>query len=121
MRESGTVSFAVTEDDCNVVINILLRLENAGMHLKKDKCSFMLPEVQFLGYKITTKGLEPPQGKVKAIREAPKPKNVTQLKSFLRAVNYYCTNLANNLSPFTSYYNIALSGPGDQNKSKLLS
>lgn len=90
------------EEHLKNLSEVLLRLENAGIHLKKDKCSFMLPEVQYLGHKISAKGLEPSEGKVKAIRKAPTPKNVTQLKSFLGAVNYYCKflpNLANNLSP----------------------
>ena len=90
------------EEHLKNLSEVLLRLENAGIHLKKDKCSFMLPEVQYLGHKISAKGLEPSEGKVKAIRKAPTPKNVTQLKSFLGAVNYYCKflpNLANSLSP----------------------
>ena len=90
------------KDHLKNLSEVLSRLENAGLHLKKDKCSFMLPEVQYLGHKISARGLEPSVEKVKAIREAPTPKNVTQLKSFLGAVNYYCKflpNLANKLCP----------------------
>ena len=43
------------EDHLKNLSEVLSRLENAGLHLKKDKCSFMLPEVQYLGHKISAK------------------------------------------------------------------
>ena len=93
----------ISEDDhLKNLDEVLQRLGNAGLHLKREKCSLMLPEVQYLGHKISAKGLEPTDEKIKAIREAPAPQNVTQLRSFLGAINYYCKflpNLANNLSP----------------------
>ena len=32
---------------------VLIRLEKAGLRLKKQKCSFMLPSVDYLGHSIT--------------------------------------------------------------------
>ena len=81
---------------------VLQRLGNAGLRLKREKCNFMLTEVKYLGHKISAKGLEPTDEKIKAIREAPQPQSVTQLRSFLGAINYYCKflpNLASSLSP----------------------
>ena len=49
----------------------------------------MLPSVECLGHKISAKGLQPSGEKVRAIREAPPPTNVSQLRSFLGLVNYY--------------------------------
>ena len=49
----------------------------------------MLPEVQYLGHTISAEGLKPSKSKVKAIEEAPVPRNVSELKSFLGLVNYY--------------------------------
>ena len=48
-----------------------------------------MPSVEFLGHRISAKGIEPILEKVEAIRKAPEPSDVTQLKSFLGAVNYY--------------------------------
>ena len=56
---------------------VLQKLVSAGMKLKPDKCFFMLQEVKYLGCKISAQGLEPTQEKVKAIVEAPAPRNVT--------------------------------------------
>ena len=85
---------------------VFQRLENAGLYLKKDKCNFMLPEVQYLGHKISAKGLEPTNEKIKAIKEAPQPENVTQLRSFLGAINYYCKFLPNLASSFSLIYKL---------------
>ena len=77
-------------------------LKNAGIHLKQEKCKFMLSEVQYLGHTISAEGLKPSKSKVKAIEEAPVPRNVSELKSFLGLVNYYAKflpNLASTLAP----------------------
>ena len=34
-------------------------LKNAGIHLKQEKCKFMLPEVEYLGHTISAEGLKP--------------------------------------------------------------
>jgi len=81
---------------------VLTRLETAGMRLKQQKCAFLLPEVEYLGHRITPNGLHPTPTKVKAITEAPAPKSVSELKAFLGLVNYYgkfLSNLATTLAP----------------------
>lgn len=41
----------------------LTKLEEAGLLLKRLKCSFLLPSVEYLGYKISKKGLQPIEDK----------------------------------------------------------
>lgn len=61
---------------------VLSRLEAAGVKLKKEKCSFLLPSVEFLGHHTSADGIQPTKQKVReAIQKAPEPKDVTQLKS----------------------------------------
>ena len=62
----------------------LTRLEKAGIRLKKDKCAFMLAAVEYLGHENTEAGLKTTVDKVV---EAPVPKDVSQLRSFLGLVN----------------------------------
>ena len=81
---------------------VLQRLETAGVRLKRGKCSFMLPEVEYLGHRISAKGLQPLASKVQAIRDAPTPTDVSQLRSFLGMLNYYgrfLPDLASILAP----------------------
>ena len=81
---------------------VLQRLQDAGMRLKKTKCLFLLPSVEYLGHIIRTEGLCTSDAKVSAIVNAPAPQNVTELRSFLGLVNYYgkfLPDLATTLSP----------------------
>ena len=68
---------------------VLQRLEEAALTLKKSKCKFAVPSIEYLGHVIDAKGLHPSESKVRAIRDAPTPTNVTELKSFLMLLKYY--------------------------------
>ena len=70
--------------------------------LNRDKCAFLLPQVEYLGHVIDDQGLHPTEEKVKAIKDAPRPKNVSELRAFLGIINYYgkfLPNLSTQLSP----------------------
>ena len=77
-------------------------MSRAGARLKKSKCCFFSTKVEFLGHLIDAQGLHPTPSKTKAIMDAPSPKSVTELKSFLGLLNYYCKflpNLSSTLHP----------------------
>ena len=81
---------------------LLERLESAGVRLKQEKYSFMLPEVEYLGHSISAQGIRLLSGKVRAIRDGPRPQEISQLRSFLGMLNYYgkfLHNLATLLRP----------------------
>ena len=46
-------------------------------------------QVVFWGFKIDKDGVRPTEDKVKAIHEAPEPKNKQELQSFLGLLNFY--------------------------------
>ena len=96
------VTGATEQEHLENLDTVLSRLETAGMRLKRNKCAFLLSAVEYLGHKISAKGLQPTDDKIQAIRRAPAPADVSQLKSFLGLVNYYCKflpNLSNTLAP----------------------
>ena len=81
---------------------VLGKLNEAGLRLKREKCAFMLNSVEYLGHNISADGLRPIEEKIRAIAEAPAPRNVAQLCSFLGLVNYYgkfLPQLSSTLSP----------------------
>ena len=81
---------------------VLELLDQAGLRLKREKCEFHKTSVEYLGHVIGEQGLKPTESKVKAIKEAPEPSNVTELRAFLGLLNYYgqfSPNIAATLHP----------------------
>ncbi|XP_021609044.1 uncharacterized mitochondrial protein AtMg00860-like [Manihot esculenta] len=64
-------------------------LRENEQYVKPEKCSFVQPEVMFLGHKIASGQLSMDSAKEKAIMEWEPPMIVLRLRSFLRLVNYY--------------------------------
>ncbi|CAC5416660.1 Uncharacterized protein K02A2.6 [Mytilus coruscus] len=86
----------------NNLETVLGKIQESGMRLNKEKCVFLAPEVVYLAHRIDQYGKYPVESKVKAITEAPEPKNVTELKSYLGMLNYYnrfLPDLSSNLAP----------------------
>ena len=80
----------------------LQRLEEYGLRVRKSKCEFFQPTVEYLGHVIDSEGLHNIPSKVKAITDAPAPQNVSQLRSYLGLLNYYgkfIPNLSSLLKP----------------------
>ena len=68
---------------------VLIKLSNAGLRLRLAKCLFMQPQVTYCGYVINGDGIQPVAAKVDAIKNAPEPNDVSQLRAFLSMLNYY--------------------------------
>ena len=77
------------EEHLNILRKVFDRLHQWGLRLKESKCSFMKSSVKYLGYIVDAEGLHTAPDKIDAITNAPKPKNLHQLRSFLGLVNYY--------------------------------
>lgn len=66
----------------------LQRLQEAGLTLNGQKCLFRKAEIEFLGHKLTAKGVDPARSKVEAILNAREPETATEVRSFLGLVNF---------------------------------
>ncbi len=84
---------------------VLTRLEEYGLTVKQSKCKFLQTQVTYLGHVISERGISPSQDKLQGIRDAPTPRNVTELKSFLGLLQYYgkfIPNLSQMVHPLNS-------------------
>jgi hypothetical protein len=64
-------------------------LQEHGLVLNVGKCQFGVPEIDYLGHRISASGVLPMQSKVQAIRDFPQPKQIQQLQTFLGMANFY--------------------------------
>ena len=90
------------QDHLRNLESVLSRLQERGFRLKKSKCVFMKESVEYLGHWIDAEGLHPLAEKTTAIQNAPTPRNIQELRSFLGLINYYgkfISNLSSILRP----------------------
>lgn len=84
---------------------VLQILQESGLKISLPKSNFFQDQIEYLGFIINKEGLHTSDKKIKAIKDAEQPQNLTQLKSFLGLINYYGSvvpNLATLLHPL--YY-----------------
>lgn len=84
----------------------LERLKNAGAWLRQEKCEFCWPELKYLNHRIDSTGIHPISEKVQAIKKAPPPQNISQLRAFLGLVNYYTKFIPQAASLLTPLYKL---------------
>jgi len=65
---------------------VLIKCREHNLTLAKDKIEFG-PKINFAGYIISANGVHPNPDRLKAIREFPTPKDLTDLRSFLGLTN----------------------------------
>ncbi|XP_052891252.1 uncharacterized protein K02A2.6-like [Anopheles moucheti] len=73
----------------------LQRIKDYGFTIRKEKCSFNKPEIRYLGHIIDSRGLRPDPAKIDAIKKLPSPTDVTGVRSFIGAINFYAKFIPN--------------------------
>ncbi|XP_059611718.1 uncharacterized protein K02A2.6-like [Phlebotomus argentipes] len=68
---------------------VFKRLEHFNFRVKLEKCRFFVSNIKFLGIVVDEKGQHPDPGKTDAICAMPAPSNVSELRSFLGAVQFW--------------------------------
>ena len=91
---------------------VLTALEEAGLTVSPNKCILGQPEIPFWGFKVNKDGITPDPTKVQSVREAGRPTNKDELRSFLcmiRSNGAFIPDLAAataNLRELTKHSNI---------------
>ncbi|XP_046420699.1 uncharacterized protein K02A2.6-like [Neodiprion fabricii] len=83
------ITAATLEIQTDRVREVLKRSNEGGLRLKFEKCKFFKNEVCYLGFRINEEGIRPLEAKIKSVKDAPKPRDVSELRSFLGSINYY--------------------------------
>jgi hypothetical protein len=69
--------------------NVLSVLRSEKLYANLKKCAFCMEKIVFLGYVVTAQGIEMDGEKVKAIRDWPTPKSVSEVRSFHGLASFY--------------------------------
>jgi hypothetical protein len=68
---------------------LLARLSTTGMRINAEESKFFTEQIEYLGYWITRKVIQPVHNKVEAILKIKAPTNRKELRQFIGIVNYY--------------------------------
>jgi transposase InsO family protein len=99
---------------------VLDRLSQAGLRLKRSKCLFGHESVRFLGHVVGAAGVSTDEGKIEAVRDAKPPENRREVRSFINFAGYYrrfvegFAKIARPLSALTSEKAPFVWGPTEQ-------
>jgi len=77
------------EDHIKHIQEVLGSLRGHNLKLKPAKCEFFKKETQYLGFRISSKGIQPDYDKVKAIQAVVNPSTVREVRGFIGMCSYY--------------------------------
>lgn len=89
----------------NRLEKVLERLHKYNIQINLEKSSFFLDKVNYCGYMIDKHGIHEEESKMEAIRQMPRPKNVSEIRAFTGMINYYgrfIPNLSSILVPLNN-------------------
>ncbi|XP_064483083.1 uncharacterized protein K02A2.6-like [Ornithodoros turicata] len=85
---------------------VLQRLQDNGVRMREDKCEFQKSEVSYFRHRIDKRGLHLVEKKLRAIIEAPAPKDVHEFRSFLGLLTCYRSFIRNMSSLLRPLYDL---------------
>ena len=77
------------DEHVNHVRQVLERLRDHKLYVKLSKSTFHATDVEYLGFRISPKGVFIDPERVQAIQEWPEPRTVREIRIFIGFINYY--------------------------------
>lgn len=93
------------EDHVRTLETVLIRLQKYNIRINPEKSEFFEKQISYCGYIIDKDGLHKASDKIEAIEKMRKPRNTTEVRSFLGMINYYgrfIPNLSSILHPLNN-------------------
>ena len=79
------------------LLKVFQTLSEAGLTLNREKCTFAMSQLEFMGHLISHRGVGPTKTRVEAVQKAREPQSASEVRSFLGLVNFsarYIPNMA---------------------------
>ncbi|GKA63952.1 putative mitochondrial protein [Tanacetum coccineum] len=77
------------EEHCKHLALVLQVMQDTTLFAKKNKCSFDVSQVEYLGHIISAQGVSTNPAKIEAMQKWPTPTTIKQLRGFLGLTGYY--------------------------------
>jgi len=68
---------------------VAVRIQEAGLRLKPEKCLFATQRIDYLGHTLTSLGVQPNDRNMKAVTDFPTPGDLKEVRSFVGMANFY--------------------------------
>ena len=65
------------------------KLRAAGLKASPDKCTLLAEEIDFLGHKVSVRGVTTSEEKVEIVQKWPIPQNIKEVRQFIGFASYY--------------------------------
>ena len=89
------ISSANVEEHERHLHEVFQRCAQAGLIINLEKCEFGKTSLDFLGYNISAKGIQPTEERSRFIRDYPLPQNLSELRRFMGVINFYRRSIPN--------------------------
>ena len=73
----------------HAIEQVFIRLKNANLKLRADKCQFAKQKIKFLGHIVSADGIHTDKDKIAAVESYPVPTSVKSLRSWMGLCQYY--------------------------------
>jgi len=83
------VATETLESHINVLKEVFTILVSNKLELKLGKCAFLYTEVEYLGYKVSKRGIQPTDRGIAAVQNFPEPKTTKEVHSFVGLASYF--------------------------------
>ena len=77
------------EEHLDALDRILAVCRKANLHLRLEKCNFMVTELRTLGFLVSHGKIRPDPNKIQMLKSAPVPENRKQLRGYLGLLQFY--------------------------------